>query len=167
MDAGTAKEAVEIIKAFNPKIGGNMFVADPTECYGIEGTASEYFVEQIKENAVKANHFCSLPSRNINFDNDPDFELWSKTHEERAQELVGKINNLSDCEALLSDRKNSEKKRAICTTPDEAKVYTYSAFVFDTKNKLIRYAHGCPSIVGFKEYSFNKLPNKENNKQVD
>ena len=88
LDAGTAKEAVEIIKSFNPKIGGNMFVADPMECYGIEGTASECLVEQVKESAVKANHFCNLPARNINFDNNPSFEPWSKTHEERAGELV-------------------------------------------------------------------------------
>jgi len=167
LDAANAKEAIEIVQSFNPKIGGNMFVADPTTCYGIEGTAKEYFVEEIKESAVKANHFCSLPSRNINFDNDPEFEQWSKTHEARATELVGGIKNLEDCETLLSDRKNSEAKRAICTTPDEAKVYTYSAFVFDTKNKLVRYAQGCPSVVGFKEYSFSKPPKKEDNKQID
>jgi len=167
LDAGTAKEAVEIIKNFNPKIGGNMFVADPNECYGIEGTAKEHFVEQIKNKAVKANHFCSLPVRNINFDNDPEFEPWSRTHEKRASELVAEVKNLTDCEALLSDRKNSKQGRAICTTPEEAKVYTYSAFVFDTKNKLVRYAQGCPSVVGFKEYSFNKLPKKENDGQVD
>jgi predicted choloylglycine hydrolase len=167
LDAGTAKEAVEIIKSFNPKIGGNMFVADPMECYGIEGTASECLVEQVKESAVKANHFCRLPARNINFDNNPSFEPWSKTHEARASELVAGIKSIEDCEALLSDRKNSEKGKAICTTPDEAKVYTYSAFVFDTKNKVVRYAHGCPSVVGFREYSFEKLPQKEDNLQVD
>lgn len=167
LDAGTAKEAVEIINDFNPKIGGNMFVADPMECYGIEGTATECFVEQIKESAVKANHFCSLPARNINFDNDPSFEPWSRAHEERASELVVGVKNLGDCEALLSDRENSEKGQAICTTPEEAKVYTYSAFVFDTKNKVVRYAQGCPSVVGFREHSFTKLSGKEDNKQVD
>ena len=167
LDAGTAKEAVEIIKSFNPKIGGNMFVADPMECYGIEGTASECLVEQVKESAVKANHFCNLPARNINFDNNPSFEPWSKTHEERASELVAGIKSMEDCEALLSDRKNSENGQAICTTPEEAKVYTYSAFVFDTSNKVVRYAQGCPSVVGFNEYSFNELPQKENNEQVD
>lgn len=167
LEAATAKEAVEIIKEFNPKIGGNMFVADPTECYGIEATAKDYFVEQVSDEAVKANHFCSLPARNINFDNDPEFEVWSKTHEERAKELVAGIKNLEDCEGLLSDRANSESKRAICTTPDEAKVYTYSAFVFDTTNKVVRYAQGCPSIVGFREYSFEKLPKKSDNSQID
>ena len=167
LDAKDAKEAVEIIKSFNPKIGGNMFVADPDKCYGIEATAKDYYVEEIVKEAVKANHFCSLADRNINFDNDPEFEAWSKTHEERASELVIGISTLEDCERLLSDRKNSEEKRAICTTPDEARVYTYSAFVFDTKNKLVRYAQGCPSIVGFKEHSFAKPPISRAKEQVD
>lgn len=167
LNAGTAKEAVEIIKAFNPKIGGNMFIADSDKCYGIEATAKDYYVEEIAEEAVKANHFCSLSDRNINFDNDPEFEVWSKTHEDRASELVREVATLEDCERLLSDRKNSEEKRAICTTPDEARVYTYSAFVFDTKNKIIRYAQGCPSMVGFREYSFAKLPSTQETEQVD
>ena len=167
LEAATAKEAVEIIRGFNPKIGGNMFVADPDKCYGIEATANEYYVEQIRDEAVKANHFCSLADRNINFDNDPEFEVWSKTHEVRAKVLVAGIKNLEDCEGLLSDRANSETKRAICTTPDEAKVYTYSAFVFDTSNKVVRYAQGCPSIVGFKEYSFEKPPTHRETGQVD
>lgn len=167
LEAATAREAVEIIKRFNPKIGGNMFVADPDECYGIEATATEYFVEQVRDEAVKANHFCHLSARNINFNNDPEFEVWSKTHEERAKELVAEIKNIEDCEGLLSDRANSKKRRAICTTPDEAKVYTYSAFVFDTANKVVRYAQGCPSIVGFKEYSFEKTPNISETDQVD
>lgn len=167
LDAATAKEAVEIIKKFNPKIGGNMFVADPTECYGVEGTAKECYVEKLDETAVKANHFNYLPDRNLNFDKDPEFEAWSKTHEERALELVGGVKTLEDAERLLSDRESCELGRAICTTPKEAKVYTYSAFVFDTKNKLVRYAQGCPSEVGFKEYSFTTLPSKSEQEQVD
>lgn len=167
LNATTAKEAVEIIKGFNPKIGGNMFVADPYECYGIEATAHEYFVEQIDHHAVKANHFCHLSERNINFDNDPEFEIWSKTHETRAAELVAEVVSLDDGERLLSDRVNNATKRAICTTPDEAPVYTYSAFVFDTANKVVRYAQGCPSVVGFKEYSFEKPPKTRDNSQID
>lgn len=167
LDAKDAKEAVEIIKVFNPKIGGNMFVADPDKCYGIEATAKDYYVEEIVKEAVKTNHFCGLADRNINFDNDPELEVWSKTHEERAKELVGNVSSLEDCERLLSDRENSDKKRAICTTPDEAKVYTYSAFVLDTANRVVRYAQGCPSIVGFKKYSFQKLPGNMKTEQVD
>ncbi len=167
LDAKNAKEAVEIIKSFNPKIGGNMFVADEVQCFGIEATAKEYFVEEITESSVKANHFSHLPDRNLNFDKDPEFEKWSKTHEVRARELVTGIKTLDDCEKLLSDRENCENKMAICTTPAEAKVFTYSAMIFDTKNKLIRYAQGCPSEVGFKEYSFDKLPGKHNVKQID
>lgn len=167
LDAGTAKEAVGIIQNFNPKIGGNMFVADPTECYGVEGTAKEYFVEKIEEMAVKTNHFNRLPDRNLNFDKDPEFEAWSKTHEKRARELVEGVKTLEDAEKLLSDRESCELGRAICSTQEDVKVYTYSAFVFDTKNKLVRYAQGCPSEVGFKEYSFTKLPIRGEKDQVD
>lgn len=167
LNAATAKEAIEIIKGFNPKIGGNMFVADQNECYGIEGTAQEYLVEKIVGHAVKANHFTHLSARNLNFDKDPEFEIWSKTHEIRARELVVGVKNLEDCERLLSDRANSDNKRAICTTPEEARVYTYSGFVFDTANKVVRYAQGCPKQVGFKEYSFEKLPKKRDNSQID
>lgn len=167
LEAASAKEAVEIIQAFNPKIGGNMFVADTTSCFGIEATAKEYFVEEVMAAAVKANHFTHLPDRNINFDNDPDFEPWSKKHQERAEELIKDVRSLEDCEKLLSDRKNCEVGQPICATPEEAKVYTYSGMIFDTNNKVVRYAQGCPSVVGFKEYSFDNLPGKGDNKQVD
>ncbi len=42
LDASTAKEAVEIIKQFNPHIGGNIFISDSKECYGIEGTPNDF-----------------------------------------------------------------------------------------------------------------------------
>lgn len=167
LDAPDAETAVEIVKSFNPKIGGNMFIADQEKCFGIEATASEYFVEEINDQGVKANHFNHLPDRNLNFDKDPEFEVWSKTHEERARELVAGVNNLEDCEKLLSDRKNCSDKRAICTTSNEAKVFTYSAMIFDTKNKIVGYAQGCPSEVGFKEYSFTNLPEKHDKSQTD
>lgn len=167
LDAKTAEEAVEIIKSFNPKIGGNMFVADPEQCFGIEATAREYFVEEIAESGVKANHFNHLPDRNLNFDKDPDFEEWSNTHEKRARELVVGVKTLEDAEKLLSDRESCGLGRAICSAPKEAKVYTYSAMVFDTKNRIVRYAQGCPSEVGFKEYSFDNLPSNRDNEQID
>lgn len=167
LDAKTAKEAVEIIKSFNPKIGGNMFVADPERCFGIEATAKEYYVEEISERGVKTNHFLHLPNKNLNFDKDPEFEIWSKTHQSRAEELVASVTTIKDCEQLLMDRKNCEDGRAICSTSNEAKVYTYSAMVFDTTNKVVSYAQGCPSEVGFKEYSFTKLPSKNEKQQVD
>lgn len=167
LDAKTAGEAVEIIKKFNPKIGGNMFVADPEKCYGIEATAKEYYVEEINDWGVKANHFTHLPDVNLNFANDPEFKNWSETHAKRAEELVKNIKTLEDCESLLADRANCESGRAICSTAKEAKVFTYSAMIFDTKNKIVRYAQGCPSEVGFKEYSFDKLPSKGDNKQID
>lgn len=167
LDAKTASEAVEIIKSFNPKIGGNMFIADSKQCFGIEATAKEYLVEEVSEYQVKTNHFIKLKDKNLNFAKDPNFESWSKRHQERAGEIVKNVKSLEDCEKLLSDRKNCENSQAICTTPDEAKVYTYSAMVFDTKNKVVRYAQGCPSEVGFREYSFEKPPKDNKSSQVD
>lgn len=167
LDAKDAKGAVEIIKSFNPKIGGNMFIADPKECYGIEATAKEYFVEKIVDEGAKANHFVNLPDMNLNFAKDPGFKIWSETHLKRAKELVKGVMSLDDCEQLLMDRASCNDKRAICTTPDEEKVFTHSAMIFDTKNRVVRYAQGCPSEVGFKDYSFDKLPIKNEKQQVD
>ena len=144
-----------------------MFVADAKQCFGIEATAKEYFVEEIKASGVKTNHFLKLPDKNLNFDKDPSFKSWSGAHQQRAEELIGGVKSLDDCERLLMDRKNCEDGQAICSTPSEAKGYTYSAMVFDTKNKLVRYAQGCPSEVGFKEYSFSKLPGRGDKEQVD
>ena len=161
LDAATAKEAVEIIKYFNPRIGGNMLVSDKDECYGIEGVPEKYFVEKLKDYAVKTNHFLTLPNRNLSFDADPSFEVWSKTHQKRAEELVAKANSLKDLKNLLKDRKNSESKTAICTTKDEEKCFTHSAFIFDPVKVCAYYAQGCPDEVPFREYNFtDKLPNK-------
>jgi predicted choloylglycine hydrolase len=167
LEAKTAKEAVGIIKTLNPKIGGNMFVADQSQCFGIEATAKEYFVEEVKISGVKTNHFLTLPDKNLNFEKDHAFKPWSEAHQQRAEELVHSVQTIEDCERLLSDRKNCESSQAICSTPKEAKVYTYSAMIFDTKNKIVRYAQGCPSEVGFKEYSFTKIPSIGSNHQVD
>ena len=167
LDAQTAREAVKIIQRFNPKIGGNMFVADANQCFGIEATAKEYWVDEVVESAVKTNHFTHLKARNLNFAKDPSFEPWSKAHQARAESLVDKVQNLDDCEILLSDRANCENSQAICTTPAEAKVYTYSAMIFDAHNKVVRYAQGCPTEVGFREYSFDHLPGQNTVDQVD
>lgn len=81
LDAASANEAVEIIKAFNPRIGGNMFVADKKNCFGIEAVPEKYFVEEITHPVVKTNHFLNLPNRNLDFDTSSTFEQWSKTHQ--------------------------------------------------------------------------------------
>lgn len=167
LEAKSAKEAVDIIKSFNPKIGGNMFIADSDHCFGIEATAKEYFVEEVQNAGVKTNHFLTLPDKNLNFMKDPSFKPWSEAHQKRAEELVNDVRSLEDCENLLTDRVNCDLSQAICSTPQEAKVYTYSAMIFDTRNKVVRYAQGCPSEVGFKEYSFSKLPANRIDHQVD
>lgn len=154
LDASTAKEAVEIIKAFNPRIGGNMFIADAEECYGIEGVPEKYFIEKVSNPMVKTNHFVSLPNRNLDFDIEKSFEQWSRDHYERAKELISTANSLQDFQQLLRDRKNAERKTAICTTKEEDECFTHSAFIFDTKNRKAYYCQGNPLENEFKEYGF-------------
>ncbi|MDD5489224.1 MAG: carcinine hydrolase/isopenicillin-N N-acyltransferase family protein [Candidatus Moranbacteria bacterium] len=156
LDAATAKEAVEIIKAFNPRIGGNMFVADPNECYGVEGVPEKYFVEKISEPAVKTNHLTNLPNENLNFQVDPGLEQWSRDRFERAKELIKGADSLEDFQDLLRDRKNAEKKTAICLTKKEVECFTHSAFIFDTKSRKAIYCQGNPLENEFKEYGFKK-----------
>lgn len=154
LDAQNAKEAVKIIKAFNPRIGGNMFVADKNECYDIEGIPEKYFIQKVEKQEVKTNHYIYLPNRNISFDIEKGFEKWSHDHYDRARELIQKAETLHDFQNLLRDRKNAEIKTAICTTRDEEKCYTYSAFIFDTQNCKAYYCQGNPMENEFKEYGF-------------
>jgi hypothetical protein len=154
LEANTAKEAVEIIQAFNPRIGGNMFVADARECYGIEGVPDEYYVEKLEKPSVKTNHFLHLKKRNLSFDTNKGFEVWSKRHQERAEELIEEVGSLDDMKALLTDRKHAEKKQAICTTKDEEDCYTFSAVILDTTRRVAHYAQGNPAEVGFEEFEF-------------
>ena len=154
LDAKTAKEAVKIIQSFRPRIGGNMFIADENECYGIEGVPEKYFVEKISGKAVKTNHFLTLPNRNRSFDKEKGFEKWSYDHQKRATELVQDVTSLDDIKNLLRDRKNSDQKTAICTIESEEKCCTYSAFIFDTKKKCVYYAQGNPSEVDFEKFGF-------------
>lgn len=154
LEAGTAKEAVEIIRRFNPRIGGNMFVADPKECYGIEGVPEEYFIEKVTTPSVKTNHFLHLSRRNMGFDNSPSFEKWSKTHQARAEELIQEANNVHDLIAILKDRKNAKTKTAICTTVKESRCFTHSAFVFDTLTCTVHYCQGNPAEKSFRKYTF-------------
>jgi len=155
LEASTAQEAVKIIKSFNPHIGGNMFVADANECYGIEGAPNEYYVEKINAPSVKTNHFLHLPLENMHFKVEHSFEAWSKTHQLRAEELISTAKNIDDLKNILRDRKNADKNQAICTTSKEEKCYTYSAFIFDTKNRKVHYCQGNPLEHDFMEYSFS------------
>jgi len=154
LDASTAKEAVEIIKSFNPKIGGNMFIADKSECYGIEGSPKEYYIEKITNPTVKTNHYIHLSDRNLAFDQFSWFEDWTKTRKNRAEELIKPANTIDDLKNILKDRKNAETKNAICTTKAEKDCFTYSAFIFDTKNKTVYYCQGNPCEKPFVKYTF-------------
>lgn len=155
LDAATAKEAIAIIQSFQPRIGGNMFVADPKECYGIEGVPEEYFIEKINRPSVKTNHFLHLKRKNLGFKRESNFEAWSKTHQSRAEELIQKAKNVDDLKNLLKDRTNAEKGMAICTTNKEDPCFTHSAFIFDTKNATAYYCQGNPLENNFKKYSFD------------
>ncbi len=157
LDAATAKEAVEIIKSFSPRIGGNIFVADANECYGIEARLEEYYVEEINKPSVKTNHFHKLKARDLDMIKKPEYLEWSKAHYERASELIRTAYTIEDLEAILKDRKNAEVNRAICTTSKEEECYTYSAMVFDTKNIKVYYCQGNPLEKPFVEYNFNIL----------
>jgi predicted choloylglycine hydrolase len=154
LDANSAKEAVSIIESFNPKIGGNMFVADEHECYGIEGAPDQYYIEKITNPSVKTNHYLHLPYKNRSFDSSPSYEKWSKTHQARAEEMIANANSVEDLENILKDRKNAEEGNAICTTSKEDECFTHSAFIFDTKNKVAYYCQGNPVEKPFIKYEF-------------
>lgn len=158
LEAATADEAIEIIKKFNPRIGGNMFVADANKCYGIESIPSEYFIEEITKPSVKTNHYFHFTNPNLQtLDTNPVHEWfiqWTHDRYDRAQELIEKANSLEDLKNILKDRKNSETKTSICLTKDEMECCTYSAFIFDTKNIKAYYCQGNPLENEFKEYSF-------------
>jgi hypothetical protein len=154
LDAATAKEAVEIIQSFNPRIGGNMFVADATECYGIEWVPEEYFVEKIADQWVKTNHFVHFPYENLQAKTNPRFKQWTHDRYDRANELLSTATNKEDLKLLLQDRKNAETKTAICTIKSEEECCTYSAFIFDTRNKKALYCQGNPLENEFKEFWF-------------
>lgn len=154
LDASSAKEAVKIIQSFYPRIGGNMFVADPHECYGIEGAPKEYYVEKIKNPSVKTNHFLHLPYQNLGFKTNSHFKKWSHDHQARAEKLIATAESVNDFIAILRDRKNSDKKTAICSTKKESDCCTYSAFIFDTNKKNSYYCQGNPAENEFKEYGF-------------
>ncbi len=154
LDAPTAKEAVDIITSFNPRIGGNMFVADANECYAIEAVPKKYHIEKITEPMVKTNHFVSLPNRNLSFDEVEGFKEWSIDRYNRANELIQTADSLDDFKQLLRDRKNVQKNTAICRTKEEFECFTHSAFIFDTKNRKVYYAQGNPLENEFKEFGF-------------
>lgn len=154
LDVASARESVEIIKSFNPRIGGNMFIADKDECFGIEGVPEKYYIEKITKPTVKTNHYIHLPNINLGFKKNHHFKKWSKTHQSRAKELIVNANSIEDLKNILKDRKNAEKNLAICTTKKEADCYTYSAFIFDTKNKTTYYCQGNPLEKPFIKYKF-------------
>ena len=154
LDAKSAIEAVKIIESFNPRIRGNMFVADEKDCFGVEGVPERYFIEKITGPSVKTNHYLHLKNRNLNFDTEPNFEEWSYTHQKRAEELIKTADSIEDLKNILQDRKHADKKMAICTIKDEDECFTHSAFIFNTKDVKVYYCQGNPLENEFKEYGF-------------
>lgn len=154
LNAATAAEAVAIIEKFNPRIGGNIFVADREHCFGIEAVPSEYFIEEVEQMAVKTNHFHHIGQLDEDYRKSGFWKRWTETHYKRAHELLKQANSLADFEALLKDRQNADKKMAICTTAVEEECFTHSAFIFDCHQAKAYYAQGNPATTPFKEYGF-------------
>ncbi len=154
LDASSAKDAIEIIKSFNPKIGGNFFVADKNECYEVEGSPEEYSVTKVDKPQAKTNHFTHLPYQNVQMKM-PWYKKWTFNRLERAQELIDKAENLEDLENILKDRKNADSKTAICMIKGESDYNppTASAFVFDTANSTAYYCQGSPLESPFNKFS--------------
>ncbi len=154
LNADTAKNAVKIILSFYPRIGGNIFIADKNNCFGIEAVPDQYYVETISQPSVKTNHFLHLKYRNLGFDREPAFETWSKHHQKRAEELIKKAQNVQDLKNILRDRKSAETNNAICTTSKEDACFTHSAFIFDTSSATAYYCKGNPLEHKFHQYRF-------------
>jgi len=156
LDATTAKEAVNIISSFNPKIGGNFFVADPDECYEIESAPEKIFVQTIQKPIAKTNHFLHLPYINLQMTN-PWFANWTKNRLERAQFLIEKAKTVDDLFTLLQDRKNSDTATSICMLESDSRENppTSSAFIFDTMKKIVYYCQGNPLNNPFRQYTFS------------
>mgnify|MGYP001559248853 CR=1 FL=1 len=156
LEAASAKEAVKIIKSFNPRIGGNFFVADKDEAYEIESAPTKIFVKRVDKPTAKTNHFLHLPFENLQMKN-PWFANWTKNRLKRAQVLIGKATSVEDLEGILKDRENSDTTSAVCMIQDDSAEHppTYSAFVFDTDNKVAYYCQGNPLEKPFKKYGFS------------
>lgn len=155
LDAETAEEAVEIIKSFNPRIGGNMFVADKKKCFGIEGVPQEYFVEEVKDAMVKTNHFVKIKKDNLSFAI-PGFRDWSMKRYKRAVELLKGADSLDDLKEILRDRGSDDVKNAICRTDKDIDCFTHSAFIFNTFDTEAYYAQGNPLENEFGTFGFSK-----------
>ncbi|NMB56368.1 hypothetical protein GYA19_00310 [Candidatus Beckwithbacteria bacterium] len=156
LDAQNARQALKLIKSFNPKIGGNFFIADKNDCFEIEGAPSEYFVKKINKPLAKTNHFLHLPYQNLQINID-GYRNWTETRLKTAQALIDKAKNIYDLENILKDRTNAKDKAAICMLKGDWDYNppTASAFIFDTKNTLVYYCQGNPLEKKFKKYSFS------------
>lgn len=154
LDAKTALEAVDIIKSFNPKIGGNFLVADKDICYEIEGAPLEYFIQEIDQPIAKTNHFLHLQTENLQM-KVPGYKQWTENRLDRAKELINTAKSLTDLENLLKDRKNAANHSAICMVKGEWDYNppTSSAFIFDTAEHAAYYCKGSPLDNPFTKYS--------------
>lgn len=155
LDAPSAKDAITIIQSFNPRIGGNFFVADSDECYEVESAPQEIFVQSVQKPTAKTNHFLHLPYINLQMKN-PWFANWTTKRLERAQTLIESARTPSDLENLLKDRKNADTTSAICMLESDSKENppTSSAFIFDTNDANAFYCQGNPLEKPFLQYSF-------------
>lgn len=156
LDAKDANEAVSIIKSFNPKIGGNFFIADRSRCFEIEGAPTEYFVKEIENPTAKTNHFLHLHYENLQI-NVPNYRDWTENRLKRAQELIDKAQTVEDLEQILRDRYDADKHTPICMVKGdwEYNPPTASAFVFDTSEPAVYYCQGNPLEHDFTKTTFD------------
>lgn len=156
LDASSAKEAVKTIKAFNPHIGGNFFVADKKECYEIEGAPNEYSIRKVTKPKAKTNHFKYLNYENLQI-KIPWFKKWTFNRLNRTQILIENAETLTDLKNILKDRVNADSSTAICMIKGDSDYNppTESAIILDTKNASIYYCHGNPLENSFKKYNFS------------
>ncbi len=155
LDAATAQEGLNIIKSFNPRIGGNFFLADPNECFEVEGAPDEYYIQSVSQPTAKTNHYLHLPYTNLQMSN-PWFAKWTENRLIRAQKLIESAKDMHDLENILKDRENADTSTAICMLDSDKgdNPPTYSAMIFNTVEKTVHYCQGNPLQNDFKKYYF-------------
>ncbi len=155
LDTATAQDGIEIIKSFNPKIGGNFFIADVNDCFEVEASPDEYFIQRVDQPTAKTNHYLHLPYINLQMSN-PWFAKWTENRLIRAQKLIESAASIEDLESILKDRENSDTSTAICMLDSDqgGNPPTYSAMIFNTGEKMAYYCQGNPLQNKFNKYYF-------------
>ena len=152
LESKTAQESLQILRNFDPPIGGNVIIADEHECFAIECGPEDMDVKNVTIKLVLTNHFHYLPYEPLNF-KDPFIKKWSNMRYQRACDLLQYAERFEDLISILSDHQ-SFPEFSIC---NHGIIQTSSAFIIDTKGKKIHYCHGHPCNNPFIAYSFSTI----------